>query len=353
MSRGQKVDPRDIPAADDGPILINLGDVTPARVAWLWERRIARGKLALIAGEVATGKTTVTLDITARVTKGLAWPDGGKATAGNVLLLTSEDALDDTLRPVVERQGGESKRVTVLQAVRIGGRECAFNLDRDLPALETALEQTGASFVVISPLSAYLGDRDSYRDADVRAILTPLATLAEKTHAAVLGILHLTKAAQRALLLRAMGSVAFVAQARTVLVAGKDPNGPRFLLTSVKSNLTALAPTLAYTISDRGLAWDTTPVDGTPEQLLAAEEVPTRAEARALLTAQQFLRDLLRNGPVASKQVEADARANGISQRTLWRAKTDLGILAERGKTQEGSKASPWYWMLPVPEPPR
>ena len=60
-----------------------------------------------------------------------------------------------------------------------------------------------------------------------------------------------------------------------------------------------------------------------------------------------FLRHLLRDGPVSSKQVMADAKANGIAQRTLWRAKRELGILAERTKGATGA----WYWMLPPTEP--
>ncbi len=62
-----------------------------------------------------------------------------------------------------------------------------------------------------------------------------------------------------------------------------------------------------------------------------------------------FLRGLLADGPVASKQIMADAKANGIAQRTLWRAKTELRVNAERAKGQTGA----WYWMLPSPGPGR
>jgi hypothetical protein len=78
---------------------------------------------------------------------------------------------------------------------------------------------------------------------------------------AIVGILHLTKAAQRRLLLRAQGSVAFVAQARTVLVIGTDPDQPgRRLLASIKNNLGPTAPALAFRISDAGLTWDDQPI---------------------------------------------------------------------------------------------
>ena len=201
--------------------------------------------------------------------------------------------------------------------------------------------------MVISPLSAYLGSRDSYKDAEIRGILTPLAALAERRRVAIIGIMHLTKDQQRRLVNRAQGSIAFVAQARTVLVVGKDANTPdRRLLAGVKSNLGRDAPALAFRITDAGLIWEAGPIEGTAEALLATDEPASRAECRERDEAMTFLRGLLADGPVASKQVMADAKANGIAQRTLWRAKSELEIVAERSKGQTGA----WFWMLP-PEP--
>jgi Bifunctional DNA primase/polymerase, N-terminal/AAA domain/Primase C terminal 1 (PriCT-1) len=332
--------------ATHAPVLVCLGDVKPEPVEWLWPQRIACGKLALVIGEVGTGKTYVTLDLTARVTAGVAWPDGGRTSAGAVLLLTSEDGLADTVRPIVDRQGGDATRAHVILAARVEGQEHPFTLERDLPALDAAIQQTGALVVVISPLSAYLGSRDSYKDAEIRGILTPLAALAERRRVAIVGIMHLTKDQQRRLVNRAQGSIAFVAQARTVLVVGKDANMPgRRLLAAVKNNLGREAPALAFRITDAGLTWDAGPIDGTAEALLATDEPASRAECREHDEAMTFLRGLLADGPVASKQVMADAKANGIAQRTLWRAKTDLHITAERAKGQTGA----WYWMPPKP----
>jgi hypothetical protein len=264
------------------------------------------------------------------------------------IILAAEDGIADTIRPRIDQQGGDSRRVYVLRAVRVEGQECPFSLERDLPALERALADTATVLLVIDPLSAYLGSRDSYKDAEIRAILTPLAAIAERYRVAVVGVLHLTKAAQRKLLLRAQGSIAFVAQARVVLAVGEDQEHPgRRFLAGVKNNLGPKAPTLAFRLSDAGLKWDATPIEGTADSLLAQDELVSRTEQRERDDAKTFLRDLLRVGPVASKQVEADAKANGIAQRTLWRAKADLGILADRAKTVDGKTAA-WFWRLPV-----
>jgi hypothetical protein len=334
---------------DDGPILVSLADVVPEAVEWLWPDRIARGKLTLIIGEPGEGKSFLTHDLAARTTRGGTWPDGTPTPNGAVIILASEDGIADTVRPRVDRQQGDASRIHILRAVRTAGQETPFNLESDLAMLEQALVTTGALVLIIDPLSSYLGSRDSYKDSEIRGILTPLAALAERHRVAVVGVLHLTKAAQKRLLLRAQGSVAFVAQARTVLAVGQDPETPgRRLLVPIKNNLGPTAPALAFHISDDGLRWDSTPVDGTAESLLAIDEPITRAAGRERDTASTFLRTILAEGPVASKQIEADAKANGIAQRTLWRAKDDLGILTERARAQDG-RPSAWYWMLPPP----
>ena len=72
----------------------------------------------------------------------------------------------------------------------------SFTLERDLPALASAIETAKPLAVIISPLSAYLGSKDRYKDAEIRGLLTPLAALAERTRATIIGVMHLTKAQQ-------------------------------------------------------------------------------------------------------------------------------------------------------------
>jgi hypothetical protein len=81
----------------DGIICMCAADVTMKPVDWLWAGRLARGKLSLLAGRPDLGKSLLTLDITARITTGAALPDGGRAPLGSVLILSAEDAPDDTL----------------------------------------------------------------------------------------------------------------------------------------------------------------------------------------------------------------------------------------------------------------
>jgi hypothetical protein len=188
-------------SSEDGPVLIQLSTVAPEPVDWCWPGRIAFGKLSLLIGNPGDGKSYTTGDMAARMSRALAWPTmTARAPERSVVMLSAEDGMADTIRPRVERQGGDARRVHVLTAVKRKGADVPFSLETDLPALESAVAQTGAGLVTIDPVSAYLGQRDSFRDAEVRGVLAPLSALAERHRVAVVGVMHLTKDQQRRLL---------------------------------------------------------------------------------------------------------------------------------------------------------
>ena len=60
--------------------LTRLADVKPERPLWLRLGHIPKGKIVLIDGDPATGKSTVALDIAAHVTTGTVWPDGRRVS---------------------------------------------------------------------------------------------------------------------------------------------------------------------------------------------------------------------------------------------------------------------------------
>ncbi len=116
----------------------------------------------------------------------------------------------------------------------------------DTAAIELAIRERAARLVIIDPLAAYLGSTDSHCDAEVRGLLAPLAALAERTDAAVLGVMHLAKSSQRPAIYRAIGSIAFAAAARIVLAVAADPDrDDRRIMMPVKSNLAAASEALA------------------------------------------------------------------------------------------------------------
>jgi hypothetical protein len=343
IARSERSKPKGEP--EETPEVVRLADVTPEPVRWLWPGRIPRGKLTLIIGDPDRGKSCVTLDGAARVSRGTPWPDGTPAPHGDVILLTAEDGLADTVRPRLDAMSGDPARVHVLTAIRTGDRERGIDLSLDLPHLEAALKETGASLVVIDPVSAYLGKTDSWRDAEVRGVLAPVAALAERTGVAVVGIMHLTKDRQRQALYRAQGNISFVAAARAVFAVAEDPENPeRRLFLPVKLNIARKPPGLAFRLVEAGHAvrveWEAGAVDVDVETALAGPE-PT-AERSARDEAKDFLRELLADGPVEADEANQQAREAGISERTLDRAKKTLGV-----KVDKSGFRGPWLWSLP------
>jgi hypothetical protein len=329
------------------PVVVRLDTVAPELVEWIWPGRIPRGKLTLLIGDPGLGKSFLALDIAARVSRGAVWPDGGRAPLGAIVLLSAEDGLSDTIRPRLDKLNADVGRIHALTAMREAGVDRGFSLETDLERLGTVIESTGAALVGIDPLSAYLGDRDSYKDSEIRGLLGPLAALAERTRVAIVAIIHLTKDQQRKALFRALGSIAFVAAARVVLAIGKDPEDEeRRILVPVKNNLATPSPALAFTLKRGMLEWYAEPVKGVDADALlspASEERGERQDADSLLGS------LLADGEIASVDVMRAADANGISRATLFRAKRRLGISA-RHVGQPGRRGGAWFWSLPVEE---
>jgi putative DNA primase/helicase len=67
-----------------------------------------------------------------------------------------------------------------------------------------------------------------------------------------------------------------------------------------------------------------------------------RNDVSATAEAEEFLQELLADGPVPSKQVKADSKEAVIAWRTIERAKSRLGIVANKTGMDGG-----WMWSLP------
>jgi len=312
-----------------------LSEVEPERVAALWEGRIFRGKLNLIEGDPGTGKSAAATDLAARVSVGKPWPDGSKCEAGGTVILSAEDGLADTIRPRFDAAGGDPSKVVAVSTVPDGeGSERQIAIPDDLHMIEAAIERVEAVLVVIDPLMAFLpGEVNSHRDQDVRRALAPLARLAERTEAAVLVIRHLNKGAGGNALYRGGGSIGIVGAARSgLLIANHPDDDGRRVLASIKSNLAAPAPSLVFGLAstDNG----SVRVDWKGESSLDAAALlsaPTDHEERSALSeAQEFLKEILADGPVLAKDAQEEARGAGIAERTLKRARSALGVVAKR-----------------------
>lgn len=320
--------------------VVRLADVQPERVQWLWSGRVPFGMITLLDGDPALGKSTLTIDLAARVTTGRPMPfpaadDSKPGMIGDVVILTAEDHLAATVRPRLDAARGDAQRVHVLTGVaRRGDPDAPPVLPTDIAALEDAIKRTKARLVIIDPLMAFLGaDIDSYRDQDVRRALAPLAKVAAATGAAIIIVRHLRKSAGSALY-RGGGSIGIIGAARSALIVAKDPDDEQGRLMAVaKGNLAPPEPTLRWRVVDADgvgrVQWDGV-ADGVTADDLAAPPIPPTPEDRdQVAQAAAALRELLAGGPMPTQEVEREIRKLvGCSKRTIERARGLVGIVS-------------------------
>ncbi|MGA7741808.1 MAG: bifunctional DNA primase/polymerase [Polyangia bacterium] len=332
-------------------VVVTVADVKAERVRYLWSGRVPLAKLTLFVGDPGIGKSTVAVDLAARVSVGTEMPHAdGEAAAVNapaaVVLLTAEDGLADTVRPRLEAAGADLRMVHVIKSVRLtGGQEAAPSLPRDSEQIEKIVAEKAAKLLVIDPLMAFLGSKiDSWKDQSVRAALAPLAALAERTGAAVVAIAHLNKKIGASALQRSGGSIGLVAAARSVLLFGHDPNdsaGGRRVVAPAKGNLSRFACSLAYTIEEAPpsgagrIRWQGRS-QHTADGLLA----PRLQEHSVLAAAMDALRVLLASGEMPAKQAMGAMQKCGFAESAIKRAKKALRV----GERKDGH--GPWYWSL-------
>jgi len=325
--------------------LVMLDTVTPESISWLWEGRIPLGKLSLIDGDPGLGKSTVTLDLVARVSREDSMPDGSPGVSGGAVLLTLEDGLADTIVPRLKAAGADLSRIASLQAVHDKDGKPRLPTVEDIEAIKISCHKVQAKIVVIDPLMAHLDGRtNSFRDQDIRRALTPLAQLADEIGVAVVVVRHLNKASGGQAIYRGGGSIGIAGQARCTHLVAKDPEDEgRRIFAGIKNNLAPMPPSLSFSLEGvdgaSRIVWGGISSHGA-DALLA---IPSSPEERtALDEAKDFLKDLLANGPVDSRRAQKEAKAAGITDVTLRRARKALNINAEK----QGFKGG-WAWVLP------
>uniref|UniRef100_E6PBZ7 AAA+ ATPase domain-containing protein n=1 Tax=mine drainage metagenome TaxID=410659 RepID=E6PBZ7_9ZZZZ len=323
---------------------VRLDTVQPERVEWLWRARIPLSKVSLLVGDPGSGKSFASLALAGAVTAGIALPDSDAAEPANVVAYNAEDGLEDTVRPRAELCGVELSRFHAIEGMRdADGRPRPFGLS-DIQRLAEFMEKLGdVRLVIIDPIASLLAGVDSHRDTEVRASLQVLVELAKQTRAAVLVIMHLRKAGAERAVYRVGGSIAFAGLARSILLAGINPEDGRRAIVPIKQNLASPVDPIEYRLDAEGrFWWEKAAPELTADRLLAGQSTrPTSA----VDAASQFLADCLADGERAADEVRRLANEVGISDSTLRRAKAALKVRADRtGFAKEGR----WFWSLPI-----
>lgn len=311
--------------------LIQMSEIEAEDVSWLWYPFIPYGKLTIIQGDPGDGKTTMVLNLAAKLTKGETLDEGMDCSEPvNVIYQTAEDGLADTVKPRLESAGADCTRVMVID-------ESDKSLSMVDERIEEALKTTKAKLLILDPIQAYLGGgMDMNRANEARDMTKKLGAVAEKYKCAIVLIGHMNKAGGTKAAYRGIGSIDFYAVARSVLLVGRIEGEPdKRAMVQIKNNLAAFGHSKAFELSEDGFRW-IGDYDITADEVLGGIAPKMNKQDRATA----LLKELAENHRMLpSKEIEEAAREENISKRTLENAKRELGIKAKKLNDV-------WYWVL-------
>lgn len=316
--------------------LMDLKSIAPQSMKWLWTPYIPSASLCIIQGDPGSGKTFLASWLASIVTNGSETPDGQTMPQGSVIFQSMEDGLAEGLVPRLINAGCDMSRCKAFDE-----SDKPLHV-QDLARIEQAFKDTpDLRLFVIDPIQSYLGAKtDMNRANEVRGALKGLLNLCNQYNVALVMIGHTGKG-ERKDLHRLLGSIDFVAQARSVLTVGESQTTPgeRIVIQTKCSNAQKGDP-FAYHIDNQGAQFDGFRPGLTESDMKENEGSQTRVDE-----AISFTLGLLKDRPMTVKDMEGSGKQADLNSITLRRARERLKDENRVSLRKVGSRGA-WYWHL-------
>lgn len=332
-------------------------EITMRTTRWSWVDNVLRlkwipqGALTLLGGREGVGKSTLAYWLIAQITRGsLAGDNFGRPRS--VIIAATEDAWEQTIVPRLVAAGADLSRVLRVDVMRSDDLMEGLTLPTDVPAVTQLCATEDVGMILLDPLLGTIkGSLDTHKDSEVRQALEPLSRLAHDAQVTMIGLIHQNKASQGDLLTKLMGSRAFSAVARAVLVCAAETNPVQvdhqapvpersFLFGQLKSNLgPKVMTTYRYRITEHtvgtdpeygdpivssAIEWIGT-VDDNVESVLDDQQGAAQRANKPRGEAEAWIVDLVRErGTCSRSEVLELGTLAGHSRNTLLRAVDEL-----------------------------
>ena len=316
----------------DTKLLTLYSEVQATTVDWLWYPYIAIGKVTLLQGDPGDGKSTMMMNLIARLSKDGILPDQSHVDGPQrVIYQCSEDDAGDTIKPRLESCGADCRNIAFIN------EEMHEGITLDDERIRCAIAEFRPRLVVIDPIQAYIhSDSDLVVAARARKFMRRISMWAAAYSCAVVLIGHLNKNAASKDLYRSLGSIDIVAAARSVLSVERNTENENIrVVRQIKNSLAPKGKDIRFEITDEGsFGWldlDEDPCRTTDN----AEGLPKNKHELAAVIMTKALAD----GDVESKEMIAELKKFRIGNKTIQETKTEMGITSYR-------RMCKWYWHL-------
>lgn len=310
---------------------------------WLVPDMVPLGTLTIFAGKGGEGKSTMALDIAARLSHGQL--EGDITAPASTLILSVEDGWGTIMVPRLTAAGADISRVGKFDIDSIvvdtgEAFETKAALPIDISGIRDQVVEHGVKLIILDPANSFM-EGDTNKVLDVRRAFEPVSRLAQDTDVAVILIAHFGKGGG-SMSDKLSGSHAWRDLARSYWAFATDEDTGKRVFTQDKSNYGKDKGSYEFTLESVPVDVEGTIVEVGAVKNIAATDVSVAEIINRDYTQDEddvdckdWLLEFLDREPFEfpRSDILKAGRGEGFSEDMLKRAKRKIGATHDRTKS--------------------